>query len=297
MTITDNQRPLETGIHTDLAGRTTYSGYLRLDRLLDAQHPLSHPPHHDEMLFIIQHQVSELWLKLLIHELTAAIDHLRHDRVWQFGKVTARCKRVLEQLTSQWSVLETLTPSEYMEFREILGPSSGFQSLQYRSVEFLIGNKNAAMLKVFGHDPDGQELLRQRLHAPSLYDEFLRYLARWGHAVPQANLERDWSKPHVFDQTLLPVFERIYENTDTYWREYALCEDLVDLETQFQLWRFRHMRTVMRIIGFKRGTGGSSGVGFLKQALELTFFPELFDVRTTIGPGGNAYAHPVHSDG
>ncbi len=285
MSVQDNQRALEDGIHTDLAGRITYGGYLRLDRLLSAQQPLSQPPHHDEMLFIIQHQTSELWLKLLVHEMGAAIDHIRNDRVWQFGKVAARCKRVLDQLTAQWSVLETLTPSEYMEFREILGPSSGFQSLQYRTLEFLLGNKNAAMLKVFRHDPEGQARLREALEAPSLYDEFLRYLARWGHAVPAANLERDWSKPHVRDPALLPVFERIYEDTGRYWREYTLCEDFVDLETQFQLWRFRHMRTVMRIIGFKRGTGGSSGVGFLKQALELTFFPELFDVRTQIGPG------------
>lgn len=285
MSIQDNQRPLEAGIHTDLAGRVTYAGYLRLDRLLSAQEPLSQPPHHDEMLFIVQHQTSELWLKLLIHELSAAIEHLRNDRVWQFGKVAARCKRVFDQLTAQWSVLETLTPSEYMEFRDVLGPSSGFQSVQYRTVEFLLGNKNASMLKVFEHDPEGQARLRGALEAPSLYDEFLRYLARWGHAVPAGNLERDWTKPHAMDATLLPVFERIYENPNQYWREYALCEDFVDLETQFQLWRFRHMRTVMRIIGFKRGTGGSSGVGFLKQALELTFFPELFDVRTQVGLG------------
>jgi len=284
MAIDNNQRALEEGIHTDLDGRITYGGYLRLDQLLTAQQPLSDPPHHDEMLFIVQHQVSELWLKLVIHELSAAIEHLRRDEVWRCQKVLARCKQVLRQLTEQWSVLETLTPSEYMEFRDVLGPSSGFQSLQYRQVEFLLGNKNAAMLKVFAYDPAGQAMLREALESPSLYDEFLRYLARWGHAVPPRDLDRDWSLPHVRDPELLPVFERIYENTGTYWREYALCEDLVDLETQFQLWRFRHMRTVMRIIGFKRGTGGSSGVGFLKQALELTFFPELFDVRTQIGP-------------
>jgi tryptophan 2,3-dioxygenase len=150
-------------------------------------------------------------------------------------------------------------------------------------VEFLMGNKNAAMLQVFAHEPGAAARLREVLEAPTLYDEFLRYLARWGHAVPAAHLERDWSKPHVSDPALLPVFGRIYEDTANHWREYALCEDLVDLETQFQLWRFRHMRTVMRIIGFKRGTGGSSGVGFLKQALELTFFPELFEVRTQVG--------------
>lgn len=284
MTLERNERPLEAGIHTDLAGRMTYGGYLHLDRLLTSQRPLSDPPHHDEMLFIVQHQVAELWMKLLVHELSAAVDHLRHDRVWQFGKVAARCKRVQEQLTSMWSVLETLTPSEYMEFRHVLGPSSGFQSLQYRTIEFLMGNKNAAMLRVFEYDAQAQAGLRAVLEAPSLYDEFLRYLARWGHAVPAANVERDWTKAHVFDPALVPVFELIYEDTGTYWREYALCEDLVDLETQFQIWRFRHLRTVMRVIGFKRGTGGSSGAGFLKQALDLTFFPELFDVRSSIGP-------------
>jgi tryptophan 2,3-dioxygenase len=182
-----------------------------------------------------------------------------------------------------WSVLETLTPSEYMEFRHILGPSSGFQSVQYRTMEFLLGNKNAAMLAVFAHDAEGSAVLRAALESPSLYDEVLAFLARHGHAVPPSHLQRDWSRPHVFDAALVPMFERIYADSDTYWVEYQLCEDLVDLETQFQLWRFRHMRTVMRIIGFKRGTGGSSGVGFLKQALDLTFFPELFDVRTAIG--------------
>ncbi len=285
MSIQDNQRALEAGIHTDLEGRMTYGGYLRLDQLLAAQQPASQPPHHDEMLFILQHQVSELWMKLVIHEMGAALVYLREDRVGRCQKTLARCNQVLRQLTEQWSVLETLTPSEYMEFRDTLGTSSGFQSLQYRTIEFLMGNKNAAMLKVFAHDPQGQAGLQAVLDAPSLYAEFLAYLSRFGHAVPPRHLQRDWSVPHVSDPELLPVFENIYENTDRYWREYALCEDLVDLESQFQLWRFRHMRTVMRIIGFKRGTGGSSGVGFLKQALELTFFPELFEVRTMIGPG------------
>jgi len=282
MSVDKNQRDLEAGIHTDLEGRLTYGGYLRLDQLLSAQQPLSIPPHHDELLFIIQHQTSELWLKLLAHELRAAIGFLQRDQVWQCQKVLARSKQVLRQLTEQWSVLETLTPSEYMGFRDVLGPSSGFQSLQYRYIEFLLGNKNAQMLQVFSHDPAGQAELQQVLDAPSLYEEFLRYLARFGHDIPKEYQARDWQLPHVSDDTLLPVFERIYQNTDRYWREYALCEDLVDLETAFQLWRFRHMRTVMRVIGFKRGTGGSSGVGFLRQALELTFFPELFQVRTTI---------------
>ncbi|WP_028917547.1 tryptophan 2,3-dioxygenase family protein [Pseudoxanthomonas sp. J35] len=287
MSLDKNQRPLEPGIHTDLEGRMTYAGYLQLDRLLSAQKPLSDPPHHDEMLFIIQHQVSELWLKLLMHELQAARVFMRADQVWQCRKVMARGKQVLRQLVEQWSVLETMTPSEYMGFRDLLGPSSGFQSLQYRAIEFLLGNKNPDMVKVFAHDPAGQAALRAELEAPSLYEEFLRYLARFGHAIPAQYLDRsrDWTVAHVSDPALLPVFERIYEDTDRYWREYSLCEDLVDLETQFQLWRFRHMRTVMRIIGFKRGTGGSSGVGFLRDALELTFFPELFAVRTSIGPG------------
>ena len=285
MSIDQNERALEAEIHTDLSGRMTYAGYLRLDQLLAAQQPLSDPPHHDELLFIVQHQVSELWLKLLVHELGAAVAHLRADRLAPCQKIFARCKAVLRQLTEMWSVLETLTPSEYMEFRELLGPSSGFQSAQYRTVEFLLGNKNAGMLKVFAHDAPAQAMLREALEAPGLYDEALRYLARHGHAVPAAHLERDWTKPHVADPALVPVFERIYEDTAAHWAAYHLCEDLVDLETQFQLWRFRHMRTVMRIIGFKRGTGGSSGVGFLKQALELTFFPELFEVRTHIGPG------------
>ena len=285
MNIEDNQRPLEEGIHTDLSGRMSYAGYLHLDRLLDAQHPLSNPAEHDELLFIVQHQVSELWMKLMIHELKSAMVHLRADELGSCQKIFARCKQVLRQLTEMWSVLETLTPSDYMRFRDILGPSSGFQSLQYRTIEFLLGNKNAAMLKVFAHDPAAEGSLREVLESPSLYDEALRWLARHGHAVPAHRVERDWSRPLVSDPALLPVFERIYEDTEAHWQAYHLLEDLVDLESQFQLWRFRHMRTVMRIIGFKRGTGGSSGVGFLKQALELTFFPELFDVRTSIGPG------------
>ena len=292
MTVDSNQRALESGIHTDLAGRMSYAGYLHLERLLSAQQPLSQPAHHDEMLFIVQHQVAELWMKLMIHELRSGLEHLQRDELGACQKIFARCKVVLRQLTEQWSVLETLTPSEYMEFRDILGPSSGFQSLQYRTIEFLLGNKNAGMLKVFAHDADAHAQLRDVLEAPSLYDEVLRYLARHGHPVPARHVERDWTQPHVSDPELLPVFERIYEDTASHWAAYHLCEDLVDIETQFQLWRFRHMRTVMRIIGFKRGTGGSSGVGFLRQALELTFFPELFEVRTCIGAGSGYGTSP-----
>ena len=281
-----NLRSLERDITTDLRDRLTYGGYLQLDTLLSAQKPLSRPEHHDELLFIIQHQTSELWMKLTIHELRGAIAALRADRVDPCLKMLARVKHIQRQLTEQWSVLETLTPSEYLEFRHVLGPASGFQSLQYRLIEFLLGNKNADMLPVFAHDPAAQQQLRAALESPSLYDEFLRYLARRGHAVPQALLEREWSRPYERASALIPVYKRIYENREEFWAEYHLCEQLVDVETNFQLWRFRHVRTVERIIGYRRGTGGSSGVAFLRQALDLTFFPELFEVRTELNQPG-----------
>ncbi len=286
MTVEKNQRPLEVGIHTDLSGRLTYGGYLRLDLLLAAQQPISDPQHHDEMLFIVQHHVAELWMKLVIHELRAAIDCLQRDQLDPMQKILARVKQVQRQLYEQWSVLETLTPADYLQFRDALGPASGFQSLQYRLLEFLLGNKNAGMVSVFAHDPAGSAELEQALRAPSLYDEFLRYLHRHGYEVPAACVERDWSLPHEREPRLIPVFKAIYEDTETHWEAYATCEQLVDVEVSFQLWRFRHMKTVERIIGFRRGTGGSSGVGFLRQALELTFFPELFEVRTVLGQPG-----------
>jgi tryptophan 2,3-dioxygenase len=281
-----NQRPLESGIELDLRDRLTYGGYLQLNQLLSAQRPLSDPPHHDEMLFIIQHQTSELWMKLVVHELRAAIAHLQRDDLGPSLKILARVKQIQRQLFEQWAVLETLTPSEYMEFRHVLGPASGFQSLQYRLIEFLLGNKNGDVIKVFAHDPEQQRVLREALEAPSLYDEFLRHLARAGHAVPHDCVERDWSKPHAQNAALIPVLRNIYENRETYWGDYHMCEQLVDVEESFQLWRFRHMKTVERIIGHKRGTGGSSGVSFLRKALDLTFFPELLEVRTVIGAGG-----------
>jgi tryptophan 2,3-dioxygenase len=281
--MTDNKRDLEAGIELDLNGRMTYGGYLRLDTLLSAQQPLSDPPHHDELLFIVQHQVAELWMKLLIHELKSAIAHLRVDDLNACLKILARVKQVQRQLFEQWAVLETLTPSEYLEFRGVLGASSGFQSLQYRCIEFLLGNKNAQMLAVFDCDPTAQAELRDTLEAPGLYDEFLRYLGRHGHAVPTELLERDWREPYRRHEALLPVFKRIYEERAAFWSEYHMCEQLVDVEESFQLWRFRHMKTVERIIGHRRGTGGSSGVAFLKKALELEFFPELLDVRTVLG--------------
>lgn len=278
-----NRRDLEHDITTDLRDRLTYDGYLRLDRLLAAQQPLSDPPHHDETLFIIQHQVSELWMKLIIHELRAALRHLQADELGPVQKILARVKQVQRQLFEQWSVLETLTPTEYLQFRDVLGPASGFQSPQYRMIEFLLGNKNADMLRVFDYAPAVQAELRSVLEAPSLYDEFLRHLARQGHAIPPELVERDFSEPHRRAPALVPVFKHIYEHPDTCWEAYALCEQLVDVEESFQLWRFRHMKTVERVIGFRRGTGGSSGVGFLKRALELTFFPELLEVRTVLG--------------
>ncbi|SDG48962.1 tryptophan 2,3-dioxygenase family protein [Dyella sp. 333MFSha] len=280
--MTNPQRDLEPGIRTDLDGRLTYGDYLRLDKVLSAQEPRSNPPQHDEMLFIIQHQTSELWLKLLIHELDAALVHLRVDDVDRALKILARVKHIQHQLYEQWGVLETLTPTEYLQFRDVLGPSSGFQSLQYRIVEFVLGNKHADMLRVFEHDPLAHERLRATFEAPGLYDEYLRFLARRGHAVPSSVLQRDTSQPWQREPALLPVFKRIYENTASHWPEYHLSEQLVDIEESFQLWRFRHMKTVERIIGFRTGTGGSSGVAFLRKALEQSFFPELIEVRTIL---------------
>lgn len=279
----DNKRALEKSIKTDLGDRLTYSEYLELGQLLSAQTPLSEPEHHDEMLFIIQHQTSELWMKLIIHELKAALRHIAADDPGPVSKILARVKQVQRQLFEQWAVLETLTPSEYAEFRSVLRSASGFQSLQYRMVEFLLGNKHADMLKVFAHDQAEYAALKEVLEAPSLYDQFLCFLARRGHAVPAMHLQREWTEPHVRDPGLVPVFKRIYDAPHDYWVEYDLCEKLVDVEESFQLWRFRHMKTVERVIGFKQGTGGSSGVGFLRKALDLTFFPELLDVRTEIG--------------
>lgn len=280
----NNQRPVESSIVSDFSGKLNYSGYLSLDGLLAQQHPLSQPPHHDEMLFIIQHQVAELWMKLIIHELSAAIEHIRHDRISPTLKVLSRVKLIQMQLFDQWAVLETLTPSEYMEFRGVLGNASGFQSFQYRKLEFLLGNKNPDTIKVFAHDAPVYDDLLRTLQSPSLYDEFLRYLARRGYNIPAACLDRDWSVPHVRNEALIDIFREIYRNAKQHWEAYEMCEKLVDVEEYFQLWRFRHLKTVERIIGFRRGTGGSSGVGFLRQALELTFFPELLASRTEAPP-------------
>ncbi|MDX1443032.1 MAG: tryptophan 2,3-dioxygenase family protein [Gammaproteobacteria bacterium] len=278
-----NKRELEAGIRTDLKGQLTYDGYLRLDKVLDAQEPLSDPAHHDEMLFIIQHQTSELWMKLVLHELGAALESIREDRLEPCFKILARVKQVQQQLFNQWAVLETLTPAEYAEFRHVLGGASGFQSAQYRALEFRLGNKNPDMVRVFEYSEATHDWLQGILETPSVYDEFLRYLARQGLPVPENKVERDWSQPYEADERVTAVFKTIYENRDTYWAAYEMAEKLVDVEEIFQLWRFRHMKTVERVIGFKKGTGGSSGVGFLKKALELQFFPELLDVRTVLG--------------
>ncbi|HVL86058.1 MAG TPA: tryptophan 2,3-dioxygenase family protein [Pseudonocardia sp.] len=260
----------------------TYGQYLHLDELLGAQHPVSRPVHHDELLFIIQHQTSELWLKLVLHELRAAADHVAADDLRRALKAVARVKHIQRTLTEQWSVLATLTPSEYVGFRRFLGRSSGFQSDQYRAVEFLLGNKDAALLDMFDHDPRARAQLVELLHRPSLYDEFVRLLHRHGHRVPAALLDRDVTRAHTFTPELVPVLRGIYEDPHTHWEAYEACEELVDLEESVQLWRFRHLKTVERTIGGKRGTGGSSGVAFLQRALQISFFPELYAVRTEI---------------
>lgn len=275
----DNLRELEPGITRDLRARTSYADYLCLATLLAAQKPRAQPPCHDEMLFIIQHQVAELWLKLIVHELQAAMACLDRDALGPMQKNLARVKQVQRQLAEQWSVLETLTPSEYLDFRPALGDASGFQSLQYRLLEFLLGNKNAQMLEVFAHDPAAQARLRAALEAPSLYDAFIQHLHRTGHPVPMALLERDRTCPHVFNADLVPVLTAIYRDPQRYWDAYHLCESLIDIEAGFQLWRFRHLSMVERVIGPQRGTGGSSGVAFLRKALDLRFFPELIAVR------------------
>ncbi|WP_243229673.1 tryptophan 2,3-dioxygenase [Microbacterium sp. CIAB417] len=278
---TENERALEDGIVTDLRDRMTYGSYLELDRLLDAQHPVS--DHHDEMLFIIQHQTTELWLKLVLHELSSARDLFAADDLREALKRIARVKRIQDVMTQQWSVLATLTPTEYAQFRGSLGNSSGFQSVQYRAVEFALGNKNGRMLQVFRDHPENLALLTAEYERPTLYDEFLRFAARRGLPVPAEILDRDVREPYRPQPELVPAIRLIYEDPQTHWDLYEACEDLVDLEDNFQFWRFRHLKTVTRTIGMKTGTGGSTGAAFLQRALELTFFPELYTVRTEIG--------------
>jgi tryptophan 2,3-dioxygenase len=275
-------RSFDPGTTTDLHGKLDYASYLRLAELLGAQKPLSAPQHHDELLFIIQHQTTELWMKLIIHELAAAIEHVRADHLESSFKILARVKHVFQQLIDQWSVLATLTPSEYVQFRYVLGPASGLQSFQHRHIEFLLGNKDARMLKVFEHLPDVHTTLDKALRTPSLYDEFLRYLARRGFPIPQEVLQRDVTQPHQPSQGVMNVLKGVYESPAKAWDAYEMAEKLVDIDEQYSLWRYRHLKVVQRVIGMKRGTGGTAGVSYLRQVADTVLFPELWDVRTEI---------------
>jgi tryptophan 2,3-dioxygenase len=268
------------GVHWDLGESLSYGDYLHLDQLLGAQAPLS--GQHDEMLFIVMHQASELWMKLCIHELRAAMAQIRKDALDPAFKMLARVSRVQAQLTQSWDVLSTMTPADYSAFRDSLGKSSGFQSHQYRTLEFLLGNKNGAMIEVHRRTPAIYRQLHEALHTPSLYDESLRLLGRRGFALPPDCLERDWSEPYVERPEVIAAWLEVYRNTDEHWDLYELAEKLVDVDQRFQLWRFAHLKTVERIIGYKRGTGGTSGVSYLAKALELRFFPELWSVRTSM---------------
>ena len=277
------KRKLEKSVHTNLSRDDDYTCYLQLDKLLDAQLPLSNPVHHDEMLFIIQHQVAELWIKLLIHEVGGAIAHLRKDELRQAGKNLARVRHIQSQLYNQWKVLDTLTPSEYAEFRHVFGTASGLQSAQYCILEFILGNKSHSTMVVYEHLPEWHAKLVSAMAAPSLYEEFLMYLARRGMPVPKHVINRDFGENRDEDDEVVAVLRTIYENRSTHWSRYEACEALMDIGNNFQFWRFHHMKTVERIIGHKAGSGGSSGVMFLKKALDIEFFPELLRVRTEIG--------------
>ena len=267
-------------VHWDLSNSLSYSQYLNLDKLLDAQRPLSYQ--HDEMLFIIIHQVSELWMKLCLHELNAVVDCVRRDDLGPTFKMLARVSTIQQQLLQSWDVLATITPSDYSAFRNSLGRSSGFQSPQYRMLEFLIGNKNADLIEVFRADPPTYELLERALRAPSLYDEVLRLLSRRGLDVPAESIDRDFTQPYQASKQVAAAWLSVYHNSVKDWDLYELAERLVDLDYKFQLWRFTHVKTVERIIGYKRGTGGTGGVSYLTKALELKFFPELWTVRTSM---------------
>ena len=253
---------------------------LHLDEVLAAQHPLS--PEHNELLFIVQHQTSELWMKLMLHELGAAITSIAADDLSQAFKMLARVSRIMEQLVDAWDVLATMTPSEYAAFRPYLANSSGFQSWQYRQIEYALGNKNPAMRGPHRHRPDLLAAVEASFQAPSLYDEALRLLARRGIPVPAVVLERDVTAPYVADAGVTTAWEIVYRDPDAHWELYQLGEELVDLEDAFRLWRFRHLTTVARIIGVKRGTGGTSGVGYLRKMLDVVLFPELWEVRALI---------------
>jgi tryptophan 2,3-dioxygenase len=264
----------------DFSESMSYGDYLGLNSILTAQHPLS--PDHNEMLFIIQHQTSELWMKLALHELRAAISAVREDQLQPAFKMLARVSRIMEQLVGAWSVLATLTPSEYTAMRPYLGASSGFQSYQYRQIEFLLGNKNVQMLKPHEHRPDILEQVRQTLVTPSFYDEVIRLLARRGFNINSDRLERDWTQPTTHDESVETAWLAVYREPSRYWDLYEMAEELVDFEDAFRQWRFRHVTTVERIIGAKQGTGGTSGAGYLRKMLDVVLFPELWHVRTML---------------
>jgi tryptophan 2,3-dioxygenase len=270
----------DEAVHWDLSDSLSYSQYLNLDKLLDAQRPLSYQ--HDEMLFIVIHQVSELWMKLCLHELNAVVDCVRRDDLGPTFKMLARVSTIQQQLLQSWDVLATITPYDYSAFRNTLGRSSGFQSLQYRLLEFLIGNKNADLVEVFRNDPPAYEQLERALKAPSLYDEVLRLLSRRGLDVPAEAIDRDFTQPYQASKQVAAAWLSVYHNSVKDWDLYELAERLVDLDYKFQLWRFTHVKTVERIIGYKRGTGGTGGVSYLTKALELKFFPELWTIRTSM---------------
>ncbi len=261
-----------------------YAEYLDLDTLLAAQHPRSEPEHHDELLFIIQHQTTELWFKLMLHELRAAVELVKNDELGPSFKILSRIKHITTQILNQWSVLATLTPPEYLQFRHVLGSASGFQSGQFRLAECMLGLKNPQALEFQKGHTKAYEALEAAIKSPSLYDEFLRLLSRRGLPVPAEVLERDVSQSYEPCEALLPVFKTIYENTSKYWDLYEMCEKLVDVDEQWGLWRFRHVKVVERIIGFKRGTGGTDGVNYLRSIVDRRFFPELWDVRTVLEP-------------
>jgi tryptophan 2,3-dioxygenase len=264
----------------DFSQSMSYGDYLHLDEILNAQHPLS--PAHDEMLFIVQHQTSELWMKLMLHELRAAIRAVAADQRADGFKMLARVTRIMEQLVSAWTVLSTMTPPEYSAMRPYLASSSGFQSAQYRCIEFALGNKNAAMLKPHAHRPDLLAAVEAAYRSPSLYDEALRLLARQGLPIPADHLDRDWTQPYVASPEVEAAWATVYRDPHQHWDLYQLGEKLTDIEDAFRLWRFRHVTTVERVIGFKRGTGGTGGVSYLRKMLDVVLFPEIWTVRTAL---------------
>jgi tryptophan 2,3-dioxygenase len=268
------------GAKMDFANDMSYGDYLKLDQVLTAQHPLS--PNHNEMLFIVQHQTSELWLKLMLHEMRAVREQLRADDLSPAFKMLARVARIMDQLVHAWDVLATMTPSEYTAIRPFLGASSGFQSHQYRELEFMLGNKNAAMLSVHESKSEAHAILARELAAPSVYDESVLLLARSGFTIAPERLHADWTQPTTLDESVKAAWLQVYQDPAKHWALYELAEKLVDMETSFRFWRFRHVTTVERVIGFKTGTGGTAGVSYLRKMLDVVLFPELFALRTAL---------------